>query len=190
MHSALLTSYIDVLQLASKQAPVLDLACGKGRNGLYLLAHNIKVVFADINESSLLGIKQSFNTHTSFLAEFWEVDFEKKSSDEYNSATLPLKGKQFSAVMVFNYLHRSLFEQIKQATIPGGFVIYETFTVDQPQFGRPKNPHFLLKPNELMEVFSDWKVIHSFEGIIDNEGSKKAIAQIVAQKPLLLITEP
>lgn len=78
-----------------------------------------------------------------------------------------------------------MFEQIKQATISGGIVVYETFTVDQAQFGRPKNPDFLLKHGELAELFADWQILHSFEGIVDanNDAGKQAIAQIVARKP-------
>ena len=67
----------------------------------------------------------------------------------------------------------------------------EEFTVDQAGFGRPKNPDFLLKHGELAELFSDWQIIHSFEGVIDakntnvhNDSGKQAIAQIIARKPL------
>jgi hypothetical protein len=53
--------------------------------------------------------------------------------------------------------------------------------VDQAQFGKPRNPDFLLKPGELMNWFKDWHVLHHFEGIQENP--KRAIAQIVCRKP-------
>jgi len=64
-------------------------------------------------------------------------------------------------------------------------VIYETFTVDQPQYGRPKNPDFLSQHNELCGQFSDWNILHYFEGVVEKtEGDGlKAVAQIVAVKP-------
>ena len=36
---------------------VLDLACGRGRNGLFLVSHNVPVVFADNNEAHLQFIQ-------------------------------------------------------------------------------------------------------------------------------------
>lgn len=87
--------------------------------------------------------------------------------------------------MAFNYLHRPLFEQLKRAVHPGGIVLYETFTLDQANHGRPKNPAFLLRPGELLQTFSDWAILHYFEGAVENEAGtgSKAIAQLAAQKP-------
>jgi len=87
--------------------------------------------------------------------------------------------------MIFRYLHRPLIEQIKAAVAPNGLVIYETFTQAQAELGRPKNPDFLLKAKELASYFSDWQILHSFEGIkvSDTSGNKQAIAQIIARKP-------
>jgi SAM-dependent methyltransferase len=191
-HSPLLEKTVELLHEATMQAPVLDLACGSGRNGLYLLNQNIPVVFADIKESALEQVESRVNRHNGeekSTASFWQVDFEQDSFEQ--EELKPLTGKSFSAIIVFRYLHRPLFEQIKQAVIPGGYVVYETFTVDQPQFGRPKNPNFLLNHGELAKLFSDWDIIYSFEGVIDaknadanNESGKQAIAQIIARKPL------
>jgi SAM-dependent methyltransferase len=181
-HSPLLEKFIALLPEARGQAPVLDLACGSGRNGLYLVNQNIPVVFADIKETALEQVKNSLKSRSGELkssVSFWQVDFEQEQ-------VKPLADKSFTAIMVFRYLHRPLFEQIKQAVTSGGYVVYETFNVDQPQFGRPKNPNFLLKQGELAELFSDWEIIHSFEGIIDanNDSGKQAVAQIIARKPI------
>jgi len=182
-HSSLLTQYLPQLKSLHRnsQTTVLDLACGNGRNGLYLVENDIAVTFADINSAAIEQLKQhaSKDEHQQFM-DFWSVDFEQE-------ANMPLANKHFAAIMVFRYLHRSLFDQIKQAILPGGLIIYETFTTDQIQFGRPKNPDFLLNSGELLNVFSGWEILHNFEGIIEStSGSKQAIAQIVAQKPMLI----
>ena len=200
-HSPLLEKFIALLDETESLAPVLDLACGSGRNGLYLVSQNIPVVFADIKESALEQVSSTLTSQHSEMkssASFWQVDFEQGSfeKDSFEQGSViqkhkhPLAGKSFSAIMVFRYLHRPLFEQIKQAVTAGGYVVYETFTVEQPQFGRPKNPNFLLKKGELTELFADWEIIHSFEGVIDAkkadaniESGKQAIAQIIARKP-------
>lgn len=163
-----------------KQGTVLDLACGSGRNGLYLIENGIPVTFADVNSSAIEQIKQHASTvNNKSYANFWLADFEQENET-------PLADKNFAAIMVFRYLHRPLFKQIKQAILPNGLIIYETFTTEQVQFGRPKNPDFLLIAGELADIFSDWIVLHSFEGIIesaDDNRTKQAVAQIVARKP-------
>lgn len=181
-HSPLISKYLKQLKSLStdKQATVLDLACGSGRNGLYLIEHNIPVTFADVNSAAIEQVQQLASmANNRQQADFWSIDFEQEG-------VLPLAGKSFAAILVFRYLHRPLFEQIKQAILPEGLIVYETFATAQAQFGRPKNPDFLLKPGELVDIFSNWKILHSFEGIIESaNGSKQAIAQIVAIKPNL-----
>lgn len=182
-HSPLISKYIKQLESLStdKQAPILDLACGSGRNGLYLIENGIPVTFADVNSVAIEQVRELASmANNPQQASFWSVDFEQEG-------VTPLAGKYFAAIMVFRYLHRSLFEQIKQAILPEGIIIYETFTTAQAQFGRPKNPDFLLKSGELLDIFSDWKILHSFEGIIESaNGTKQAVAQIVAIKPKLI----
>lgn len=193
-HSALLQKHLSSMQAlkVKDQAPVLDLACGHGRNGLYLIENNIPVTFADVKAEALEQVEQSvkkLTTDKQKLAHFWHVDFEPiitASSAPALVNTEPLQNKLFSAIIVFRYLHRPLFEQIKAAIMPGGMIIYETFTEQQAQLGRPKNPDFLLKLGELAKIFSDWKIVHSFEGTVDvslQDNTQQAIAQIVAIKP-------
>ena len=188
-HSPLIEKYLTTLQrlVVDKKSSVLDLACGSGRNGLYLVENDIPMTFADVNGEALEQIKSSLkdeNGHKQKLAQYWQVDFEQVNFEQVNKA--PLQDKSFAAVMVFRYLHRPLFDQIKAAIKPGGMIIYETFTEQQAQFGRPKNPDFLLKPSELFTLFYDWKILHSFEGIVNTSSNgdiKQAIAQVVAIKP-------
>jgi len=181
-HSILLEQYLPLLTKHKQQFPVLDLACGSGRNGLFLTKNNIATIFADINNTALESIKHSFTDEMSVnkehLATFWQVDFEQDNIHV-------LKKEAHAGVLVFNYLHRALMTEIKNTIIPGGFIFYETFTVKQRQYGRPNNPKFLLKLGELSDCFSDWKIHHHFEGVVHNDStqSKKAIAQIVAEKP-------
>ena len=183
MHSALLSQYLVDLQIQNSSLPILDLACGAGRNGLFCLEKKLAVTFADVRSQALAEIKQTINNdpdkYSSSLAKFWEIDFELHNAKPFNE-------NSYSAVMVFRYLHRPLIDKIKAAVVPHGLVIYETFTVSQAELGRPKNPDFLLKAGELAEYFSDWQILHYFEGtkISDTGSNKQAVAQIVARKPL------
>jgi tellurite methyltransferase len=183
MHSPLLNRYLATLKEQNHSLPILDLACGNGRNGLFCLEQNLIVTFADLKEQALAEVKQKISNNSgrylSSLATFWQVDFEQQNSN-------PLTENGYSAVIVYRYLHRPLIEKIKAAVIPHGLIIYETFTVAQAELGRPKNPDYLLQTGELVEHFGDWEVLHYFEGtkISDTGTNSQAVAQIVARKPL------
>ncbi|MEX0963986.1 MAG: hypothetical protein WDZ52_08110 [Pseudohongiellaceae bacterium] len=158
---------------------VLDLACGNGRNGLFLVSHNVPVIFADNNEAHLQSISEALEIAAVVgkQNQTWLVDFEA----DQNGVGNPLTGKFFDAVLVFNYLHRPLLPAVRDAIRPGGLIVYETFTMDQKQFGRPSNPDFLLQPNELREAFEGWDYIENFEGEVSDP--RRAIARLIARKP-------
>ena len=180
-YSPLLPRYISQLERASGEAPVLDLACGSGRNGLYLIDRDIPVVFADRDPAALAAVEQAILDSglddSERLVTLWPVDLEAPAGE-------PLAGQQYAGILVFRSLHRPLFEAIKQAVCPGGVVIYETFTVDPAQFGRPKNPDYMLRHGDLAAIFSGWQVLHSFAGVVVSIGAgvPRAIALFVAIK--------
>lgn len=172
--SQLLLDHLDLLTNPTPSLPVLDLACGTGRNGLLLAQHGIHVVFADRSASALDIVKKSLSDNA-LPGRIWQIDLEKANSR-------PLANHKYSAILGFRYLHRPLFAAIRKAVEPGGLVIYETFTVENRRFGRPDNPDFLLQRGELKTIFEDWELIHYFEGIRPNPD--RGIAQIVVRKPL------
>lgn len=176
--SSLLADNIHLFGSLKIEHGVLDLACGSGRNGLFLVSHNVPVIFADNNEAHLQSIRSALDS-AEFSArngECWSIDFEAEVEEGRN----PLRGKTFDAVIVFNYLHRPLFPLIKEAIRPGGLIVYETFTVDQKKFGRPRNPDFLLRHEELRQAFAGWELIESFEGEVSHP--KRAISRLIARK--------
>lgn len=85
----------------------------------------------------------------------------------------------FDVVVVFNYLHRPLIPILKKSVRSGGIIVYQTFTVDQLRFGSgPKNPDYLLKPQELSNLFSDFDQIAYRE-----ECTCQSTASLVARRP-------
>ena len=168
-----LLSYLGSMLDPAIDRPVLDLACGTGRSGLTLANKNIPVLFADRSAKALDSIKRAL-LDKKLPGRTWQIDLEQPDIN-------PLENLIFSAVVCFRYLHRPLFPYLMEAVEPGGLVIYETFTTNNRQFGRPNNPDFLLKPGELENLFQNWKTLHYYEGI--QHAPDRAIAQIVTKKP-------
>ncbi len=169
----LLARYSYVFSDDLKDFPILDLACGDGHNGIFLALRGFPVILADRSEDALAQSKLNAQT-AGVSTQFWQVNFEQEGLN-------PLDERTFSAVLVFRYLHRPLIPCIKKSLRRDGILMYETFTTEQAQFGKPRNPDHLLKPGELLSWFHEWEVIHTFEGIIGDP--PRAIARLVCRKP-------
>ena len=168
----LLHDHAHLLTGSPLPGPVLDLACGDGRNGIFLATHHLPVICCDNSHAALDLARKSAAEHEVTVT-LWQVDLEQEGVN-------PLPDDSYGGVLVFHYLHRPLIPCIKKALKQGGIFIYETFTIEQPTFGKPHNPDFLLRPKELFEWFEKWEVIHYFEGI--KEDPRRAIAQMVCRK--------
>ena len=101
-----------------------------------------------------------------------QVDLESVQFDE----------AEFDLIINFNYLQRSLIAQIKRAVRRGGHVILETYLIDQIAMGHPKNPDYLLRHNELLEHFRDFRVLYYREGQFSEGDEASYRAGILAQR--------
>jgi SAM-dependent methyltransferase len=168
----LLVKFSPLLKAQEPEGPILDLACGAGQNGLFLAGLNLPVILADQSREALEDARRSAEAR-GLQVQFREIDLETGEN--------PLQEDYYRAIMVFRYLHRPLMPSLRRAIRRGGILIYETFTIEQPRYGRPRNPDFLLRPGELAGWFRDWEIIHSFEGLLENP--TRAMAQLVCRKP-------
>ena len=87
---------------------------------------------------------------------------------------------KFELIVVARYLQRDLMRAIGDAVVPGGVVIYETFTVNQRALGfGPTSPDHLLEAGELRACFEGFEML-SYEEV----EAPEAVARLVARKPL------
>jgi tellurite methyltransferase len=147
----------------------LDVAMGSGRNAIYLAKMGFEVEGVDTSREAIeKALERAREEGVSIQTRV--EDLEK----------IPyLDEEAYDLVICFNYLQRSLMPQMKNWVKPCGMLVYETFTIDQVQFGKPKNPDYLLGHNELLRTFRDFRVLRYREGVIEG---RKAIASILAQK--------
>jgi SAM-dependent methyltransferase len=171
--AAFLTEHRRVFLERALPGPVLDLACGGGHNGVFLAREGVSVVCCDRSPEALKRTRALADEHQVNVG-LWQADLEREGVN-------PLPVDFYGGILVFRYLHRPLIPQLRKSLKAGGVLMYETFTVEQPRFGKPKNPDFLLNQGELREWFEDWEVIDFFEGI--RTEPERAVAQIVCRKP-------
>jgi len=132
-------------------ASVLDLACGSGRHVRWFAAQGCKVTGVDRDAAALAGLAS--------IAETIVADIE--------NGPWPLAGRRFHAVVVTNYLWRPLMPTVIASIAPGGVLIYETFSAGNTSVGKPSNPDFLLRPEELLQAAEGLRVVAFEDGFLD-----------------------
>jgi len=154
---------------APKALRAIDLACGAGRNAVYLAERGWDVTACDVSLEGLRAAQALARKRGVGLRLFCQ-DLE----------TAQLPAAHFDLVVSFFYLQRDLFPQIQAAIRPGGFVVFKTYTTDQLRFpGRPRHPTHMLRPQELLAAFQDFRVL-----IYQETLQGRGVAQLIARKPL------
>ena len=148
---------------------VLDVAMGSGQNAIYLAKMGFEVEGVDILPEAVSSALESAR----------KVGITIRAQTANLESNYYIEKDAYDVIICFNYLQRSLIPQIKDGLRKGGMVVYETFIVDQAQWGKPKNPDYLLKHNELLDMFRDFRCLRYREGIIEGP---KAIASIIAER--------
>lgn len=131
-------------------APVLDVACGRGRHLHWFAARGHPVTGVDRDAEALVAAQG--------VGELIEADIE--------SGPWPLAERRFGAVVVTNYLWRPLLPTIVASVAAGGVLIYETFALGNASVGKPSNPDFLLRPGELLHACAALRVVAYEDGFL------------------------
>ena len=125
-------------KLLRPNSKVLDLACGSGRHARYLADRGHLVTAVDKDAESLAQFANFSGIHV--------VEFDLERGE------WPFPEEKFDGIVVTNYLHRPIISHIVNGLSDSGILIYETFMIGNEQLGRPTNPDFLLRANELIDV--------------------------------------
>jgi len=183
----------------------LDIATGKGRNAIFLAEQGFDVVAIDVSPvaldearrraavKSLWSASKPVAPSNTPAGRNPEREPRAKAGDRVEGSIswqqadlerIELPEATYDLVVDFNYLQRSLIPQIKATLKPGGHVIFETYLAGQEMIGHPKNPAYLLRPNELLNLFRDYRVLCYREGKF-SEGEETAFrAGILVEKTM------
>lgn len=146
----LLTEVITRVEEEVVGRTAIDLACGAGRDSVYLAKRGWQVTAIDYKADTLERCQQ--------LAKRSQTSLSTLHHDLENSEQ-PLANLSVDLVLIMRYLHRPLFTLINDLIKVGGAIVYSTFMVGSEKFGSPKNPNYLLKVGELAKEFSSYKIL-------------------------------
>ncbi len=149
----------------------LDIATGKGRNALFLAEQGFTVDAIDISE---VGLQQA-QRH----AEKQGLTLNLVQAD---LASFEFPDSAYDLILNINFLLRSLVPKIKNALLPGGYIIFDTYLLDQQDLGHPRNPAYLLNHNELLDLFRGFRILCYQEGKFFVDGKESFRAELLGQK--------
>lgn len=127
----------------------LEIACGTGRNSIFLAQKGFTVDALDISEVALevLDKKGFANIQTKI------VDLEEYTPTQ----------NSYDLIVKTNYLERKLIPSLLKALKEDGIILIETY-MDHPDNQKQRsNPDFLLKKDELKSFFDDSFEIIEYE---------------------------
>jgi len=132
----------------------LDLACGAGRNAIYLARLGWQVTAVDSSSQALRLLRRH---STDLPVDVREADLER--------GEFSIEADGYDLICDFHYLQRDLFPAIRAGVRMGGM-----FTGAIRLTGS-----FRLDPGELRQEFADWKILYYSEsdetaGIIARRG--------------------
>lgn len=165
-----------VATLVDPRPRAIDLAMGRGRHARLLARAGFRTFGVDVKLDAVRDAAARARSDR-LVIRGWCADLTETR----------LPRGFFDVVLVTRYLQRDLFPSIREMVKsggrgrpcrPGGFAIYETFTVNQRRLGfGPTSPHHLLEPGELLQHFEGFDVL-----FYEEADAPEAIARIVARR--------
>jgi tellurite methyltransferase len=169
--------------------PALDLACGAGRNALYLVrqtgAQQRGVTAVDRSQVALESIERHAKDGRIDISRGTRIVPTAKGlhlvAADLAHADMPLGA--FSLIVCIRYLERRTFRGMAAALSPGGMLLFETYTKIQLEFADgPKNPEYLLDTGELGTAFPEletvfYRELRAGQGLASLLARKRAVAQ-------------
>jgi tellurite methyltransferase len=162
-----------------REGPAVDLACGSGRNTVFLALGGRQVLGVDLLPEALRHARSL--ARAAIVPPPGSAVFRRADLRRVEAAEGLLPAGRCTLVICFRYLQRSLLPLMSRALAPGGWIVYETFLTQQAESGRkPRSPAHLLHPGELLQAFSDLEIMEYREAE-DDRGDW--MASLAARKP-------
>jgi 2-polyprenyl-3-methyl-5-hydroxy-6-metoxy-1,4-benzoquinol methylase len=164
--SAFLRENIEQLKSLCPGRRALDIACGEGRNSIFLARHGFLVTAVDISEK---GVEKG---RRRCEEEGIGVDFRLADLESYTIT------ESYDLILNFNFLLRELIPKLAAALNSGGLLVFDTL-LDSPLLEGVHNKLYLLQPGELRKLFAGFpgKILHYEERALAESPTARLIFQ-------------
>lgn len=139
----------------------LDLACGPGRNSLYLAERGWGVEAVDGSPAAISILKERAQQKglkiSARIADLERSEFEIQPS-------------AYDLICDCYYFQRDLFPKMKAGVKPGGMAIVIVHLSDAAA-----------RAGELLSIFAGWKILHYYEGHPNESCHQRPVAELVGR---------
>ena len=150
----------------------LDLACGTGRNAVYLAGLGFTVDAVDISAEALaIGRARAAALPICWLEHDLDAGFAPDAS--------------YDVIVNIRFVNLTLLESLLPSLRPNGVLIVEQhLATSRDGIIGPKNPAFRVAPGELARLASVLTIERVEEDVFeDPDGRKAALSRLLARKP-------
>lgn len=168
--SAWLADHRELLERGPR-GRALDIACGMGRNALFLAGLGFHVDAVDVSDVAIQATRARAAERGAAVR-----------AVRADVRTDPFPAPPYELIVNLNFLERASFGPIERALAPGGLLVFETFGRDQRDVpGSSLDERLTLAPNELLQVFAGLRVLHYRDTVL-REGRLRAVVSLVARR--------
>ncbi len=147
--------FVKHINANGKELSAVDLACGAGRDSLFLAKSGWNITAVDHSASALEKVEglclRGQPLQGSITTKLLDIEANVEQLDSMLGC--------FDAIIIVRYLHRPLLNKLEKMLNKGGYIIYQTFLQGCEQWGSPKNPRYLLEEGELRRQFGSFTVL-------------------------------
>jgi tellurite methyltransferase len=148
----------------------LDIACGTGRNAIWLAEKGWSVTAVDGSAVAISVLKaEALSRRLKIAARVADLE-----------AGFTIEARSWELIVMSFYLQRDLFEPAKLGLLPGG-VLIAIVHITEP--GEEPTAH-RLRPGELRSYFEDFEILSYREGRPTDPEHRRLSAEIVARRPV------
>ena len=158
----------------AKGAAVLVIAMGDGRNAVPIAQQGLAVTGLDISTVALEKAQQAAEQHGVKLNTVQADMYEHDLGD----------GRWDLVTNIYYNPAIKIFDKIKAAVRPGGFLLVEGFGSDHQQ-GPPAWSRY--RPNQLLDELAGWRILEYQDGVFESDwsgGEPAPVVRVLAQKPV------
>jgi len=142
--SALLTEWLPKLQNSTNRSRAIDIACGTGRNSIYLAQHGWQVDACDISEVALELLEKKSNARKLSIACLHQDCGDAKNQNDH------FMDDEYNLAVVIRYTNLSLIRNLYRTLKVRGYLIVEEHLVTNKEVIGPQNPKFRVPPNHFI----------------------------------------